>query len=286
MSLGGGTSAALDTAVKNSITSGVTYTVAAGNETKDACTVSPARQADAITVAATDAKDARASYSNYGTCVDIFAPGSAVLSSTKTNDTSSGKMSGTSMATPHVAGIIALYLAANPTSTPAQVRTAMITDSTPNKITDVKGSPNKLVFTSNITATTATPAPTTPTTPTITPAGTPITVTNTTDYKVADQTTVDSPITVANAAGNGAKTATVTVTINHTDRGDLAVYLIAPDGTQYKLKSATSGDNVANLDKTFTIDLSGEVRTGTWKLRVQDVFAGDTGTINTWTLTI
>ncbi len=90
---------------------------------------------------------------------------------------------------------------------------------------------------------------------------------------------------MANTAGSG-PTATVAVDVKHADRGDLAVYLIAPDGTQYKLKSATSGDDVANLDETYTVDLSTEVRAGTWKLRVQDVFAGDTGAIDTWSLTI
>jgi subtilisin family serine protease len=282
MSLGGSASAALDTAVKNSIASGVTYALAAGNESTDACTVSPARQADAITVGATEANDARASYSNYGTCVDIFAPGSAVLSSTKTSDTSTGKMSGTSMATPHVTGVAALYLAANATWTPAQVRSAMITDATPNKVTNPgTGSPNKLLYTGNIKTVT-----TTPIAPTTTPAGTNVTVTNATDYAIADRATVDSAITVANAAGNGSKTAQVKVVVKHTDRGDLAVYLIAPDGTQYKLKTATSGDDVANLDATYTVDLSAKARAGVWKLRVQDMFAADTGTIDTWSLTI
>ena len=113
-----------------------------------------------------------------------------------------------------------------------------------------------------------------------------MTVTNATDYPIADLATVDSPVTVANAAGTGSKTAQVKVSVKHTDRGDLAVYLIAPDGTQYKLKSSTSGDDVTNLDATYTVDLSAEVRGGIWKLRVQDVFAGDTGTIDTWSLTI
>ncbi|GIJ72590.1 S8 family peptidase [Virgisporangium ochraceum] len=153
MSLGGGASPTLDAAVGNSIASGVTYALAAGNENKDACTVSPARQPDAITVGATDSTDRRAPYSNHGTCVDVLAPGSAVLSATRTGDTSTGTMTGTSMATPHVAGAAALYLAAHPTWTPAQVRAAIITDATPNRITDVQGSPNKLLHTGTLYAT-------------------------------------------------------------------------------------------------------------------------------------
>jgi subtilisin family serine protease len=145
MSLGGTASAALDAAVKKSIAAGITYAVAAGNENKNACTVSPARAADAITVGATDSNDRRASFSNYGSCVDLFAPGVGILSSTKNSNTSSGKMSGTSMATPHVAGAIAVYLSSHPTATPAQVRDALVNSATANKVTDPKGSPNKLL---------------------------------------------------------------------------------------------------------------------------------------------
>jgi subtilisin family serine protease len=145
MSLGGTSSAALDAAVKRSIASGVTYAVAAGNENKDACTVSPARAADAITVGATDSNDRRASFSNYGACVDLFAPGVGIMSSTKNSTTSTGKMSGTSMATPHVAGAIAIYLSTNPTATPAQVREALISKAAAGKVTDLKGSPNVLL---------------------------------------------------------------------------------------------------------------------------------------------
>ncbi|WP_203929830.1 proprotein convertase P-domain-containing protein, partial [Virgisporangium ochraceum] len=143
-----------------------------------------------------------------------------------------------------------------------------------SKVTNAaSGSPNKLVFTGNIK-------------PTGTPAGTTVYIINPTVLPIADRATVESPITVANAAGNGSRTAQVKVSARHTDRGDLAVFLIAPDGTQYTLKTATSGDDVANLNAAYTVDLSGEVRAGTWKLRVQDQFAGDTGTLDTWNLTI
>ncbi|WP_066951600.1 S8 family peptidase [Streptomyces lushanensis] len=146
MSLGGGANAALDTAVQNSINSGVTYAVAAGNNGLNAQNYSPARVADAITVGATTSTDARASYSNYGTRVDLFAPGSAITSAWNTSDTASSSISGTSMATPHVAGAAAVYLAGHTTATPAQVATALVNGATSNVVGNPgSGSPNKLL---------------------------------------------------------------------------------------------------------------------------------------------
>jgi subtilisin family serine protease len=147
MSLGGGASTALDTALNNSINDGVTYAVAAGNENQNACNVSPARVPNAITVGSTTTTDARSSFSNFGTCVDIFAPGSSITSSWNTSDTATNTISGTSMATPHVAGVAALFLETNPTASPATVTAAIINNSTPNKVTGAgTGSPNRLLF--------------------------------------------------------------------------------------------------------------------------------------------
>jgi subtilisin family serine protease len=148
MSLGGGASTALDNAVANSIASGVTYSIAAGNSNADACTQSPARVSTAITVGSTTSTDARSSFSNFGTCVDLFAPGSSITSSWATSDTATNTISGTSMATPHVTGATALYLQAFPGSSPATIRNALVNGSTLNRISGVgAGSPNRLLYT-------------------------------------------------------------------------------------------------------------------------------------------
>ena len=148
MSLGGGASTALDTAVQNSINSGVTYAVAAGNDYgANACNSSPARVAAAITVGSTTSTDAKSDFSNIGTCLDIFAPGSSILSSWYTSDTATNTISGTSMATPHVTGVAALYLQNNTGASPATVRDQIVNTATTGVLTGIgTGSPNRLLY--------------------------------------------------------------------------------------------------------------------------------------------
>ncbi|MFG2332092.1 S8 family serine peptidase [Streptomyces sp. NPDC048604] len=154
MSLGGSANASLDDAVKRSIASGVTYAVAAGNGLPllglpaNACNYSPARVPEALTVGATDRTDRRASFSNYGRCVDLFAPGVDITSAWKDGDSATNTISGTSMATPHTVGAAALYLSAHPTAAPAQVNAALVANATPDKVQNpLTGSPNKLLYT-------------------------------------------------------------------------------------------------------------------------------------------
>ncbi|HEY3259572.1 MAG TPA: S8 family serine peptidase, partial [Pseudonocardiaceae bacterium] len=149
MSLGAqGSDVTTQNAVRNSIADGVTYAIASGNSNADACNFTPARVAEAITVNASGSNDARASFSNFGTCTDIFAPGVNITSSWYTSDTATNTISGTSMATPHVAGGAALYLAANPSASPATVQQALKDTATLNHITNPgTGSPNRLLYT-------------------------------------------------------------------------------------------------------------------------------------------
>jgi subtilisin family serine protease len=147
MSLGGGASSALDTAVNNSINSGVTYAIAAGNSNANAANFSPARVAAAITVGSSTSTDARSSFSNFGSVVDIFAPGSSITSAWSTSDTAIRTISGTSMATPHVAGVAARYLQANPGASPGTVRNALVNDSTVGILSGIpSGTANRLLF--------------------------------------------------------------------------------------------------------------------------------------------
>jgi subtilisin family serine protease len=147
MSLGGGASTALDDAVRRSIADGVTYAIASGNDNANACNYSPARVSEAITVNSTTSSDARSSFSNWGTCTDIFAPGSSITSAWYSSTTATNTISGTSMATPHVAGVVALYLDQFGYQSPANVASALINNSTANKVTSAgTGSPNRLLY--------------------------------------------------------------------------------------------------------------------------------------------
>ena len=159
MSLGGAASTPVDQAVSSAVAHGVTVVVAAGNDgggllagltgSDNACNYSPARVPEAITVGASDSTDTMAGYSDVGPCVDLFAPGSGIVSDWNSGDTARQTLSGTSMATPHVTGVAALYLARNPRATPAQVQGALVAGATQGALTGVPtGTANRLVFTS------------------------------------------------------------------------------------------------------------------------------------------
>ncbi|HZN20739.1 MAG TPA: S8 family serine peptidase, partial [Micromonosporaceae bacterium] len=268
MSLGGGVQTALDSAVANSIASGVTYAIAAGNSNADACNFSPARVGTAITLGATDINDNRASFSNFGTCLDLFAPGVSIVSAWWTSDTATSTLSGTSMAAPHAAGVAALVASANPTFTPQQVRDEIVADATTGVVVNPGvGSPNLLLFVDNGT----TPPPT-------------CSGTNDTNVTIPDAgAAVHSPVTISGCGRNASATSQVEVHIIHPNRGDIEIRLLAPDGSSYTLKRR-SNDTGDDIHATYVVGLSSEAADGTWQLQVRDRRAGNTGFLDSWTL--
>ncbi|MEJ2858329.1 MULTISPECIES: S8 family peptidase [unclassified Saccharothrix] len=269
MSLGGGADSSVDDAVRRAVAAGITFAVASGNDNKDACSTSPARTAEAITVNATDSSDTRSTFSNYGSCTDIFAPGTSITSTWHNGSTNT--ISGTSMATPHVAGAAALYLSANTAATPAQVSKALTDNATAGVVKNAgSGSPNKLLYTGFLGGGN----------PPACSGGS-----NTDDVAIPDtNTAVTSSIAVSNCDGVGTTSTSVKVDINHSYTGDLAIDLVGPSGAVIVLRKAGGVGSSAGVHETFSVNTSSENKNGTWKLRVTDVYSYDTGTLDSWSI--
>ncbi|MGJ5734645.1 S8 family peptidase [Streptomyces caniscabiei] len=289
MSLGGSgaCTTATQTAINAAVNRGTTVVVAAGNSNANAANYSPASCSNVISVAATNRAGARSYYSNFGSIVDIAAPGGetrtvetgGILSTLNAGTAGPGSESydyyqGTSMAAPHIAGLAALLKSASSALTPAQIESAIKTNSRalPGACSGGCG---------------AGLADAAKTVQAVTGGGTTggTTFTNTTAVSIPDNgAAIESSISVTGRTGNAPSTLQVGVDITHTYRGDLVLTLVAPDGSTYPLK-ASSSDSADNLVTTYTVNASSEVANGTWKLRVQDVAAADTGRLNNWKLT-
>jgi serine protease len=291
MSLGGGGScdATTQAAINSAVSRGTTVVVAAGNSNANASGFTPASCNNVINVASVTSASARSSFSNYGTLIDVSAPGSGILSTLNAGTAGPGAESyasynGTSMASPHVAGAVALVQSRRlalglAMYTPAQVEAQL--KSTAYALAGAcSGGCGAGII--NAKALVDAAGGTTPPPPPPPPTGT--TYSNTADYQIRDNTTVDSPITVSGRSGNASSTSSVSVNIVHTYKGDLKVDLVAPDGTLYNIHNRT-GTSTDNVIGTFSRNLSSELLNGTWKLRVNDNAAGDTGYINSWSIT-
>ena len=284
MSLGGGASQALDDAVTGAVNAGVVFCVAAGNgdqfgNPQDACTTSPARTPSAITVSATDTTDTKASWANFGTCVDIFAPGVNITSDWFSSTTATNTISGTSMATPHTCGAAALYLATNTTATPAAVAAALINNATAGVVKSPgTGSPNRLLYELFI-GTGGTPAPTiSGFSPASGAVGSSVTITGTnftgaTSVKFNGQAasfTVASATQINGTVPNCSSTGTISVTTAGGTAISASAFSVTGCVAQQQLLSNPGFELGNNGNWTITagvIDNSASpaARTGSWK---------------------
>ena len=285
MSLGGsGTcSTTSQNAINGAVSRGTTVVVAAGNSNADVANFNPASCNNVIAVASITASSARSSFSNYGAKIDVSGPGSSIYSTMNSGTTTPGSetytnYSGTSMASPHVAGAVALIQSRRlalglALYTPAAVETLL-----KNTAYALAGACSGGCGAGIINAKAAVDAAGGG------GGGTTQSYSNGTDVAIGDNTTVNSPITVSGRTGNAPSNASVTVAIVHTYQGDLKVDLVAPDGSLYNIHNRT-GAGTDNLNKTVTFNLSTEVLNGTWRLQVNDNAAGDIGRIDSWSIT-
>ncbi|MEU7476682.1 S8 family serine peptidase [Lentzea sp. NPDC042327] len=246
----------------------------------NACLSVPGELSGVVSVSSITSSNAKSSFSNFGTDkIHVAAPGDSVYSTVPGGRF--GSKSGTSMASPHVAGVAALLKSVNPTATPAQLRTLLATQADDLSCSDTRCSgttaKNNFFGEGRVDAFAAVDTGTTP------PGQT---FENTADVAIPDAgSAVTSSITVSGLTGNAPATLKVGVDVVHTYRGDLVIDLIAPDGTAYRLKDSSTSDSADNVVETYTTNASSEVANGVWKLQVRDTYRSDTGYINAWKLT-
>ena len=249
MSLGGGYYSPLNTAVEKSIAQGVSYSVSAGNSNASACNYSPASAPNAMTIGATTSSDARASYSNYGECVDWFAPGSSITSAWYTSNTATATASGTSMAAPHVAGVAALYLQAFPGASPLAVRDALSEATTKNIVTSSNTANNHLLYSLFEVGGEPPPAENRPPTARFTY--------NCTGLSCSFDGTGSSdpdgdPLTHTWSFGDGANGAGATTTHTYGSAGDYSVTLTVTDGRD----GTDSETQVVSVQEPLPVDMT------------------------------
>ena len=290
LSLGGSGACGTTTqnAINGAVSRGTTLVIAAGNSNVNVSNATPANCANVVAVASVTSSSARSSFSNFGTGIDVSGPGSTIYSTLNAGTRTPGaetyaSYSGTSMATPHVAGVVALMQSrriaqGRALMTPAEVESTL--KSTAYALAGAcsggcgAGIVNAKAAVDAAGATGGGGGG----------GGTAQTYANETDFAIRDNTTINSPITVSGRSGNAPSTASVSVDIAHTYRGDLLVQLVAPDGSLYTI-SNRAGGSADNLIGTYTINLSSELLNGTWNLRVNDNAGGDIGTLRRWTVT-
>mgnify|MGYP002662482606 CR=1 FL=1 len=271
-------------AINGAVGRGTTVVVAAGNSNTNVSSSVPANCPNVIAVAATTSAGSRASFSNYGTGIDISAPGQSILSTLNTGTTTPGSASyasynGTSMAAPHVAGVVALMQAAATSPlTPAAVESTLKSTARPLPGSCSGGCGAGIANADGAVTAVQGGGPD--------PDPGTQTYTNGTDVSIPDNNSigVSSTIAVSGRSGNAPSNAQVAVNIVHTYIGDLIVDLIAPDGSVYVLHNRTGGSAV-DIIRSATVNLSSEALNGSWRLRARDRASIDTGYINSWSIT-